>query len=202
MKNTTWIFSTLIMTACVSSCWRSTHANQTLGAPPADSHPSDEMIIFDFNTNTDPNAWTVQDDVVMGGVSSGSFFINEAGNGVFFGNVSLENNGGFSSIQHDIELVNVADYSSAMIRLKGDGKRYQLRVKSSRSERYAYTYSFKTTGEWQTVEIPLKEMAPQFRGRKLDLPNYPGRAMEHVRFLIANGAQESFQLETDKIWLK
>lgn len=36
----------------------------------------------------------------MGGKSSGDFYINESGNGVFEGFVSLANNGGFSSVRY------------------------------------------------------------------------------------------------------
>ncbi|HKL21846.1 MAG TPA: CIA30 family protein, partial [Tichowtungia sp.] len=167
-----------------------------------DSRPPDEMMLFDFSNSTAAGGWRVEDDVVMGGVSRGRFFINDAGNGVFSGNVSLENNGGFSSVQHDFDPIDVSAYSTAMIRLKGDGKRYQFRVESDRRERHAYVYTFQTTGEWQTVEIPLREMTPQFRGRRLNLPNYPGRTMVQARFLIANGVAESFRLEIDNIRLK
>ena len=39
--------------------------------------------------------WQVIDDGVMGGRSKGNFAINEEGNAVFEGTVSLDNNGGF-----------------------------------------------------------------------------------------------------------
>jgi hypothetical protein len=170
--------------------------------PAANSNTSGEVMIVDFSSKPDVSTWNVQDDVVMGGVSSGKFFINEAGNGVFTGKVSLENNGGFSSVQHYFDPMDVSACSTAMIRLKGDGKRYQFRVESDRRERHSYVYTFETTGEWQTVEIPLSKMTPQFRGRRLNLPNYPGQTMTQVRFLIANGVPESFRLEIDKIWLQ
>ena len=39
----------------------------------------------------------IVDDVVMGGESSSTFNLNEDGCGIFEGNISIENNGGFSS---------------------------------------------------------------------------------------------------------
>lgn len=99
-------------------------------------------LLFDFNTETDPTSWQVVDDVVMGGQSEGHFQINEAGDGVFSGEVSLENNGGFSSVRHQFEQKQVDEYSQCVIRLKGDGKRYQLRFKSSLREGYSYIYYF------------------------------------------------------------
>ena len=56
-------------------------------------------IVFDFNTNSSLAAWKVVDDIVMGGRSNGKFEMSDDGHGVFHGAVSLENNGGFSSIR-------------------------------------------------------------------------------------------------------
>lgn len=55
--------------------------------------------LFNFTSSTDIKTWYIVDDVVMGGRSSGTFTLNEDGHGVFAGNVSLENNGGFSSVR-------------------------------------------------------------------------------------------------------
>jgi NADH dehydrogenase [ubiquinone] 1 alpha subcomplex assembly factor 1 len=163
---------------------------------------SKEMVIFDFSTVADPNEWEVEDDVVMGGRSEGEFSINDAGNAIFSGKVSLENNGGFSSVQHYFEPIDVSPYRTAFIRLKGDGKRYQFLVEAESNERHYYVYEFQTIKDWQTVEVPLAEMYAVYRGQRLTIPNYPGQTMTQVRFLIANGKPESFHLEIDKIWLK
>jgi len=60
-------------------------------------------VIFDFNKNSDIENWIIIDDVVMGGKSSGSFKLNSDGHGVFEGEISLENNGGFSSVHYKFE---------------------------------------------------------------------------------------------------
>ncbi|MGY8883923.1 MAG: CIA30 family protein, partial [Flavobacteriales bacterium] len=62
-------------------------------------------IIFDFNLKSDLKKWTIVDDVVMGGRSSGNFRLNDDGHGVFEGEISLENNGGFSSVRYDCEKI-------------------------------------------------------------------------------------------------
>ncbi len=164
--------------------------------------PSDEMMVFDFSKEADPSGWEVEDDVVMGGRSKGEFSINDAGNGVFSGVVSLENNGGFSSVQHYFKPIDVSPFLTAFIRLKGDGKRYQFIVEADRDGRHYYVYEFQTTKAWQTVEVPLAKMYPVYRGERLAIPNYPGQTMAQVRFLIANGKSESFHLEINKIWLE
>ncbi len=159
------------------------------------------LLIFDFNKDTDSTCWKIVDDKVMGGRSGGNFYINNEGSGVFEGYVSLENNGGFSSVRYNFESRNVDNYSKIVIRLRGDGKRYQLRVKSNKSDSHAYINYILTTKNWQVIEIPLSEMYPTFRGRKLDIPNYPGTTLEEIAFLIGNKTAEQFKLEIDSISL-
>lgn len=163
---------------------------------------SGNMTLFDFDKSSDLSSWMIVDDVVMGGRSNGQFVINEDGNGLFSGYVSLENYGGFSSVRYYSPLVKVEGYTHAVLRLKGDGKPYQFRIKSNAYDRYSYVYEFATSGEWETIEIPLSEMEPRFRGRMLNLPNYPAETLEEVAILIGNKKNESFQLELDYIQLK
>lgn len=158
-------------------------------------------LLFDFNSSSELLRWAIVDDVVMGGRSDGHIVINEEGNGVFYGEVSLENNGGFSSVRYNMKPMALEGQTKAVIRLKGDGKTYQFRVKSNRGDRHSYIHSFETTGAWQTLEIPLNEMYPSFRGRKLDMPNYPAEALSEICFLIANYRAEEFRLELDEISL-
>ena len=160
------------------------------------------QIIFNFNKSSDIKNWIVIDDVVMGGKSSGSFKLNSDGYGVFLGDISLENNGGFSSVRYRFEKILINKSTKISIRIKGDGKKYQFRIKSNSGDYYSYISSFSTTGEWQEIEIPLKDMYPSFRGRKLDQPNFSNDAIEEITFLIGNKNKEKFQLLIDKIELK
>jgi hypothetical protein len=161
-----------------------------------------EHVIVDFTRKGDFSGWNIQDDVVMGGRSKGAFAVSEDGYGVFSGDVSLENNGGFSSVQYEFEPVDATEHRKAVLRVKGDGKRYQFRVVSDHSIRHAYIYYFETTGEWQDVEVPFDEMYPSWRGNRLNLPNYPGKTIAQVRFLIANDRAETFRLEIERIVLR
>ena len=156
------------------------------------------LLLFDFSASTNWSVWEIENDVVMGGNSTSELSRNEEGNAVFSGFVSLENNGGFASIQYHFEPKNISGYKKAVIYLKGDGKEYQFRIKSNLRERTSYVYTFKTTGNWQTIEIPLNQMQPTFRGNKLNMPNFNTDKLQEIRFMIGNGKAENFKLEIDK----
>ncbi|WP_430810341.1 MULTISPECIES: CIA30 family protein [unclassified Carboxylicivirga] len=161
-----------------------------------------QKVLFDFSDNKDIADWQIINDGVMGGLSESKMLINKDENAVFSGSVSLENNGGFASVRYRFSLIVMNDYRCIVLRIKGDGKGYQLRVKENSYDRHAYISYFQSSGEWQVIEIPLEDMYPTFRGRRLDMPNYPGVRMEELAFLIANYRQESFRLEIDYIHLK
>ncbi len=138
----------------------------------------------------------------MGGRSQSEFTINENGDALFKGSLSLENNGGFCSVRWTFEKNPVKDFEKIAFRVKGDGKRYQARIKANQNDYYSYIAYFETSGEWQTVEIALTDMYPSFRGRRLNQPNFNSDSIEEIAFLIGNKKAENFQLRIDKIMLE
>lgn len=160
------------------------------------------MVVFDFKLGSGIDQWLVVNDDVMGGRSQASFELTAEGTGLFKGKVSLENNGGFSSLRYNMDAVQTKTYTRLAVRLKGDGKNYQLRIREKQSDYFSYIATFETSGEWETIEVPLVDMYPSFRGRKLDLPNFNGNSMVELTFLIGNKKAETFALEIDKISLK
>lgn len=162
----------------------------------------DGIVLFDFSKGTNTDNWLVVNDGVMGGRSQASFGLSGKGNGLFKGNVSLENNGGFSSVQYRVEPPQIKTHKTIAMRLKGDGKNYQVRIREKQNDYFSYIATFPTTGEWETIEVPLNEMHPSFRGRKLDLPNFNGNTFVELTILIANKKEESFAIELNKAYLK
>ncbi|WP_430974471.1 CIA30 family protein [Sunxiuqinia rutila] len=160
---------------------------------------TNSLVLFDFSKTSELNDWTVVNDDVMGGQSHGLFYINTEGNGVFEGRVSLENNGGFSLVRYRMGSTDIQELQKVVIRLKGDGKRYQFRVKAKASDYFSYVGFFQTSGEWQLVEIPLASLYPAFRGRRLSEPNFAGDSIEEIAILIGNEKNETFKLELDQI---
>lgn len=160
------------------------------------------MVLFDFKKNDTPDNWKIVNDLVMGGFSNSSIKKNKDGYGLFNGHVSLKNNGGFAMTQYDFETLETKSYSKFVLKVKGDEKTYQFRVKDKREDSHSYIAKFKTSNSWQTIEIPFSNMYPTYRGRLLDMDNYSGNQMEMVAFLIGNKQEEDFNLTIDTITLK
>lgn len=161
-----------------------------------------EAILYDFKKAKSLSDWYVVNDGVMGGLSQGQFSLNESNHGLFKGFVTTENNGGFSSIRYVFDTKDVSAYTHLVLRLKGDGKSYQFRLKASSNQRYSYIMPFQTSGEWETIKVPLKSFYPSFRGYKLNQPNFSENTLEEVGLLIGNKTNEDFELEIDQISLQ
>lgn len=160
------------------------------------------MTLFNFNSESDISNWKIVNDTVMGGVSNANINKSVSQTGVFKGDVSLENNGGFAMVQYKFDTIMVDSFTKTTIKLKGDGKMYQFRIKTHLNDKHAYIFPFKTSGDWENITIPFSTMCPAFRGKKLDIENYPGKQMALVAFLIGNKKEEAFKLEIDSIALK
>lgn len=161
-----------------------------------------EMVLYDFKSGVEPTAWVIVDDNVMGGMSEGTMYVDENGYGIFSGDVSLKNNGGFSSVRYRFDPIDISSYNKCLLYIKGDGKRYQFRVKTNSYDRQSYIAYFNTSGKEEVIEIVLREMYPTFRGMKLQMPDFPGIEIEEISFLIGNSKEESFSLAIDRIVLK
>jgi hypothetical protein len=66
------------------------------------------------------------------------------------------------------------------LRVHGDGKQYQFRIKSNSAQYYSYIYPFQTNGE-DRLRFRFKNF-PSFRGRKLNQPNFSKDTIEEITF--------------------
>ena len=177
-------------------------AGCTLGRPPISPLPtSSNRTLVQFSLAAGLGGWHVENDGVMGGRSQSQLAIDESGNAVFTGAVSLENDGGFASRQCDFDPIDVSGYRTIHLGLKGDGKRYQLRLDAEKNARHSYAADFPTRGDWQEIVVSFADLYPIRHGDRLDRPNYPDQTLARVQLLIGNGVAESFRLEIDRIWL-
>lgn len=76
----------------------------------------------------------------------------------FFGTLSLENNGGFTSIRARSGNLALKQDDVIVARIKGDGREYTINLYSQKN-RYSYRQSFKTKkDEWIKVGKSCGEM--------------------------------------------
>ena len=123
------------------------------------------QLTFDFG-RSDTNDWRPLVDGVMGGRSTGS--IEHGKNTMTFsGKLSLENNGGFSSVRSPWEEVDMTVYQEAAIRIKGDGRTYVFCLENASFPTPYYTWEIKTVvGEWIEITKPLRDFEQKMVGRK------------------------------------
>jgi len=157
------------------------------------------MLLADFKDPDEASRWRSTDDVVMGGRSSSAMHAGDQV-GVFAGELSLERGGGFASVRRRDQIVDLSAYDAIELRVRGDGKRYKLNLRTSDDfDGIVYQAAFETqAGTWQTVRLALPAFAPRFRGRPV-----PGTLdLTHVSslgLLISDGQASLFRLEVATI---
>lgn len=115
--------------------------------------------------------WRVVNDGVMGGLSKGKLEIIDDGVLKFSGNLSLENNGGFSSIRTGNLKRDLSSAEGLIARVKGDGRTYQVRFGTEarfRGMEVSFMAEFKTEKDkWTEVKVPFSDFTGSFRGMTL-----------------------------------
>ena len=165
------------------------------------SKKNSEMIIEDFKEEEHLD-WRIVNDGVMGGLSSSKLELIEDGKALFSGYVSLENNGGFASVRGLLGEKDASGIDKILIRVKGDGKKYDLRIRTNRNfDGISYRVPFKTEKDkWTTHEFFLSDFIPSFRGRKLkNRPLLTASEIRQVGILIADKQVGKFELVIDQI---
>lgn len=139
--------------------------------------------------------WHITNDGVMGGKSQGQFLV-EQGKAVFNGNISLDNNGGFSSVFRTIDS-QAKGLETVTIDVQGDGLTYQLRLAVNLDGyRLSYKHEFKTVeGQRDTLTFTLADFQASFRGRHIDnAPTLKSEDIREVGFLVTNKLAGEFSL--------
>ena len=161
-----------------------------------------EKMLIDFLDVDESGTWWIVNDGVMGGLSRSEFKLTDEGTAVFQGNVSLENFGGFSSIRTNPRSFKLENYQGLLVRVKGDGKKYQLRLHAdNRFDGIAYRYYFQTQpSTWLTIRVPFSEFVPVFRGRIMNnISPISPEQIQVIGFMISDKQAGPFRLEIDSI---
>jgi monofunctional biosynthetic peptidoglycan transglycosylase len=148
--------------------------------------------------------WTIVDDGVMGGLSQGQREIGKDGILRFFGTLSLENNGGFSSLRSKNVAMDLSDAEGLVLRVKGDGRSYQVRLSTDaefRGGEVSFQAEFATKkDEWTEVKVPFQSLAAGWRGMKLPEKTFDAAKVRRVGLLLGDKKQGPFALQVD--WIR
>jgi len=156
-------------------------------------------MVAAINLDMQVDSWLSVNDSVMGGRSAGGMLQSDQGL-KFAGRLSLENNGGFSSVRRLVE----QDLSSATrvrMEVRGDGREYQFRIRQGNPiDGVAWSAGFSTSDEWTSVEIALDKFTPVFRGRVISQagPVVPSE-IQQIGFMLADKNPGRFELEIRQI---
>ncbi|UZJ42733.1 CIA30 family protein [Prosthecochloris sp. SCSIO W1101] len=146
--------------------------------------------------------WTSVNDGVMGGLSDSLMQRSGEGKGVFSGHLSLENNGGFTSVRALLPENDFSGYHGIELYIKGDGKRYSFRLRTDLLfDGLVYRQEFDAPMDrWMAVQLPFSDFKPSFRGRTVfdALPLDPARIFQ-IGFLLSEKQAGAFRLEVARI---
>jgi hypothetical protein len=178
--------TTVAPTTAARATAPSTTAPSTTAPSSTVADPSRTM--FDFVEAGSLEDWGTVNDTVMGGVSSSSTRW-EAGQMVFAGDLSLDNNGGFTSVRGPIDErlgALLADATQLTVQATGDGKVYLLQLRTVDDQLYVQRFTTVADAE-QTYPLDLAAFEPV--GRFLDplpdaAPLDPSRVAQVVIYLL------------------
>lgn len=165
----------------------------------------DMTPLIRFDAGADEPRWFAVNDGVMGGRSRGG---PEVKDGVlhFSGELSLANNGGFSSVRTVGPSYDFTGAEAVVLRVKGDGRSYQLRLATDATFRgitVSWGSEFATVaGQWTEVRVPLASLRPSAHGRQLQGPPMDPSRVRELGLLISDKREGPFALEVDWIGLE
>lgn len=158
---------------------------------------------FDLRFDEGVDNWRIVVDGVMGGRSSGRVSQPEPGILRFTGDLSLENNGGFSQMRTNVDGSQFAGAEGVEIKIRGDGRVYKFDIRCSnvRMMAGAFQRDFQSEdGVWTTLRIPFDEFRLYSFGRRVaDAPALDPSRIEAIGVTLADKKPGPFRLEVESI---
>lgn len=157
-------------------------------------------LTINFGANT--TDWYVINDGVMGGRSSGAVVALDDSL-LFKGQVSLENNGGFSSLRSPFTTYDLSDYTKVTIRYRAQDYSFAFNLATSRVWfRPVYRMQIPDTkGEWKTLTYNLKDFKEVVVGKATGKKISENQLAKVIRlgFITNEKRANNFTLEIDSI---
>lgn len=151
----------------------------------------------DFDAHHAAGTWKSINDGVMGGLSKGSPLISNK-RLLFKGEISLENNGGFSSIRTSGKTHDLSDYDGIEIRVRGDGRKYYLTARANGRRMLAYWSPIQPPkGKWTVIRVPFKSFYATYFGKKIPALKLNTKKVTSVGFMLYDKKAGPFAIEID-----
>ena len=162
-------------------------------------------IKIDFGKEKGGKYWRVVNDGVMGGLSKGTKKLT-ANSMLFKGKVSLDNNGGFSSLRHSFSDKNISMSNEIEIRYRSVGISLAFTIAVSRRW-YIPNYKInlnETSSEWITTTIKLSDMRKHYFGKPMNetLKKETLKEIVRIGFITDEKKYGDFEFEIDYIKFK
>ncbi|MEM9824291.1 MAG: CIA30 family protein [Bacteroidota bacterium] len=157
-------------------------------------------ITFDFGKNKDGNDWEIINDGVMGGLSKGEFEFTDH-TLKFYGSVSLDNYGGFTSIKSPFKTFDLGLAQKVKIRYKTSNQSIAINLENSK-EFYKPYYKLNledTNDEWKSVEIEINQFKGYSLGQEVStkISKEFLKSVQRIGFITSQKKEGKFNIEVD-----
>ncbi len=164
----------------------------------------DDKFLLNSSIMNSEKKWRIVNDGVMGGLSSSEATVNDKDKIIFTGNISLENNGGFTSLRSQINNFNFENFSGIEININGGGKNFSISMKETAEfTGYYYTAQFATNvDDYSLINIPFDQFKLKYFGKEISSQNkIPLNKIKQVSILIGDEQSGNFIAEIDYVKL-
>jgi len=157
------------------------------------------LRLFDYQQSdkTIDTSWTMVNDNVMGGRSTGQFIVNE--NYLTFSGFINSNGGGFSSIRHSVPSSSFSGIDHIRLSVRSDGRPYTLSLADDFSKPRGISHRARigvnASSEFQDVNIPVNDLRPMFRGRRVQAPELNTNRIQELRIMLSDTVDGDFVLD-------
>ena len=152
-------------------------------------------------SNNSASDWHVLTDRVMGGISTADMTMKKD-YATFSGSISPTDYKGFALMLFNCEIEDVETYSKIVLNIRGDGKKYQLRLRDNYIDKHHYVHNFETTGEQQILELELSEFHPEYEGVRLKESFFDSDDIKQIAIYLGSNSSCNFNLDIFSIELQ
>ena len=163
---------------------------------------ANSIMEINFGSTNNQSDWYVINDGVMGGLSESQLGFGED-SFIFKGEVSLQNNGGFSSVRSPFDTYDLTDFSAVEIKYRATGYDFAFNLATSKVwYRPVFRVPIRDSeGEWVTKVFNLSDFNEVVVGKKTGatLPQEKLKDVIRLGFITNEKRAGKFMLEVDYI---